>query len=252
MLGTRGVWRDGWHASAVHPAMGDWGGFEKDRWELFNLEEDRSQSTDLAEKHPEKLKELQELWTLLAGKFQALPLDDRGAAAILGCGATAAGQAARPVRLLSELRACAGRASARARCSARSTSRRKSRSRTPSRAASSSLRAATSAATRCTCKQGKLHYVYNWLGEIQQKVSSSKPLTSGKAHARRELRGEEARRTGQSGGTSEAHDRWHGGGSRRSRHNQASSVSKGSSPSGATPADPHRTTTCRPTPSVLV
>ena len=83
MLGTRGVWRDGWHASAVHPAMGDWGAFEKDRWELFNLEEDRSQSTDVAEKHPEKVKELKDLWTLLAGQFHALPLDDRGAVAII-------------------------------------------------------------------------------------------------------------------------------------------------------------------------
>ena len=30
----------------------------KDRWELFNLAEDRSELNDLSEKHPEKLKEL--------------------------------------------------------------------------------------------------------------------------------------------------------------------------------------------------
>jgi arylsulfatase len=29
-------------------------------------------------------------------------------------------------------------------------------------------------------KDGKLHYVYNWLGEVQQKLTSSEPLTTGK------------------------------------------------------------------------
>src|SRR5262249_44276021 len=41
MLGTRGIWYQGWHASTVHPACGGWSGFDRDRWELFNLEEDR-------------------------------------------------------------------------------------------------------------------------------------------------------------------------------------------------------------------
>jgi arylsulfatase A-like enzyme len=77
MLGTRGVWHDGWHASTVHPATSGWGGFDQDRWELFNLEEDRSQCVDLAKEHPEKLEELKAIWAMLAGRYQGLPLDDR-------------------------------------------------------------------------------------------------------------------------------------------------------------------------------
>src|SRR5207247_996447 len=43
----------------------------------YNVAEDFSQSTDLAEKHPEKLKELQALFLKEAVRFHVLPLDDR-------------------------------------------------------------------------------------------------------------------------------------------------------------------------------
>src|SRR5690606_9834800 len=58
-------------------------GFEKDRWELFHLEEDRNQLHDLADEHPEILEKLKGLWAMLAGKYQALPLDDRTAAELV-------------------------------------------------------------------------------------------------------------------------------------------------------------------------
>ena len=53
------------------------------RWELFDTEADPSECRDLAEQHPEKLQELIALWWAEAGKYQALPLESRGAVEIL-------------------------------------------------------------------------------------------------------------------------------------------------------------------------
>ena len=79
MVGTRGIWHNGWKAATIHaPAPSDQGNFDKDVWQLFNIEEDRSEARDLAAKHPEKLKELQELWLAEAKKNNVLPLIDVG------------------------------------------------------------------------------------------------------------------------------------------------------------------------------
>jgi arylsulfatase len=77
MLGTRGIWHDGWFANTVHAASpAGWGHFDDDRWELFNIAADRSQCHDLAAEHPDKLDELKELWFTEAGKYNGLPLGD--------------------------------------------------------------------------------------------------------------------------------------------------------------------------------
>ncbi len=74
MFGHRGVWRDGWKAVAYHPPGTP---FEKDKWELFHLDEDFSETRDLAAEKPELLKELIDLWWQEAEANQVLPLDDR-------------------------------------------------------------------------------------------------------------------------------------------------------------------------------
>ncbi|MFJ7073005.1 arylsulfatase [Streptomyces sp. NPDC098781] len=80
MLGTRGVWHDGWHAAAVHPpAPTGRISYDDDPWELYHLREDRSEAHDLAARHPEKLAELRRLWEREAARYQGLPLDDRTA-----------------------------------------------------------------------------------------------------------------------------------------------------------------------------
>jgi arylsulfatase len=43
--------------------------FAKDRWELFDLSKDFSESTDLAASHPAKLAEMKALWWQEARKF---------------------------------------------------------------------------------------------------------------------------------------------------------------------------------------
>jgi len=84
MFGTRGIWKDGWHAATIHAPINGTGNFDKDKWELYNLEEDWSQSNNLADKYPDKLKELQDLWMEQAKANNVLPLDDRVAVEILG------------------------------------------------------------------------------------------------------------------------------------------------------------------------
>ena len=42
-------------------------------WELYNVEEDWTQSNDLAAEHPEKLAELQRLFLIQAARFNVLP-----------------------------------------------------------------------------------------------------------------------------------------------------------------------------------
>ena len=77
MLGTRGIWHEGWFANTVHAATpAGWSRFDADRWELFHIEADRSQCHDLATEQPEKLEELQALWFAEAAKYNGLPLAD--------------------------------------------------------------------------------------------------------------------------------------------------------------------------------
>ena len=46
------------------------------KWELYNVQEDPTQSNDLAAKMPEKLKQMQDLFYLEAKKYDVLPLDN--------------------------------------------------------------------------------------------------------------------------------------------------------------------------------
>jgi arylsulfatase len=45
------------------------------KWELYNINEDFSQSNDLAARNPEKLKELQDAFDVEAKKYNVYPLD---------------------------------------------------------------------------------------------------------------------------------------------------------------------------------
>jgi hypothetical protein len=74
MFGHRGLWHAGWKAVAFHPSGTP---YEDDKWELFHLDEDVSETNDLAAKHPEKLAALVKVWWEEAEKHKVLPLDDR-------------------------------------------------------------------------------------------------------------------------------------------------------------------------------
>ena len=74
MFGHRGLWHDGWKAVAFHP-VGT--AFDDDQWELYHLDQDFSETRDLALSHPEILERLKQLWWRQAEANQVLPMDDR-------------------------------------------------------------------------------------------------------------------------------------------------------------------------------
>ena len=84
MLGTRGLWENGWKAVALHAPLSGVGNFDKDKWELYHVDDDYSESTDVSKQNPDKLKALIDAWFEEAEKNYVLPLDDRTAVQILG------------------------------------------------------------------------------------------------------------------------------------------------------------------------
>jgi len=81
---NRSIYEDGWKADAQHTlpwrqdlAPGHW---EKDRWELYNLDEDFSEANDLASAMPDKLAEMKAKFDEAAEKHDVYPFDDRGSA----------------------------------------------------------------------------------------------------------------------------------------------------------------------------
>ncbi len=81
MMGDHAIYHDGWIASTKvmrppwimnQPISQDPAGFP---WELYDLSKDWTQSDDLADKNPAKLKELEKIFWEEAKKYQVLPLD---------------------------------------------------------------------------------------------------------------------------------------------------------------------------------
>ena len=85
MGGTAAIWHEGWKAASLTPAAPDmWADYAGQIWELFDTTTDPTECHDLAEQHPDKLRELVNLWWVEAGKYNALPLENRGVVEILG------------------------------------------------------------------------------------------------------------------------------------------------------------------------
>jgi hypothetical protein len=88
IFGNRAMYKDGWIACsrldripwkldlaalAKYGPRGNWDP-DKDKWELYNIDEDFSQANDLASRHPEKLAELKKLFWEDAEKYHVTPL----------------------------------------------------------------------------------------------------------------------------------------------------------------------------------
>ena len=82
LTGSRAIYRDGWWAGTFHGLDGvtlrqaNIVPFDKDVWELSDKRRDFGLATDLAAKHPEKLKELQALFDQEAAKYNVYPMAD--------------------------------------------------------------------------------------------------------------------------------------------------------------------------------
>jgi len=81
-LGSRGIYHDHWMAStfgprtpwiAQLPDLANWNPMQ-DEWELFDTRSDYSLMNDLAAEHPEKLKEMKDLFMQVAEENKVLPI----------------------------------------------------------------------------------------------------------------------------------------------------------------------------------
>jgi arylsulfatase A-like enzyme len=178
MLGSRGIWHDGWKAITTHPTISGWSHFNDDTWELYHIDTDRSELHDLAAEHPGKLRELVNLWFAEAGANEAFPLDDRSPLEIL---MTPRPQLASPrsryvyypgVADVPELQAVSIR----------------NRSYTigaqldiPAPGAQGVIFAHGSwfGGHALYVKDNRLHYVYNFVGMFEQKVAAAEDLPTG-------------------------------------------------------------------------
>jgi arylsulfatase len=93
MFGTRAIYHDGWRAVCGFPGPSYAEGAERgyqfgdpitpeilddldaNGWELYHVSEDPAEVHNLADQHPEKLSEMIARWYVEAGKYQVLPLD---------------------------------------------------------------------------------------------------------------------------------------------------------------------------------
>jgi arylsulfatase len=80
MFAQRAIYLDGWRAYAPWK-FGDnitAKDLTNEKWMLFHIDSDFSESTDVAAENPAKLAELKQLWWMMASKYKVLPLDGRG------------------------------------------------------------------------------------------------------------------------------------------------------------------------------
>jgi arylsulfatase A-like enzyme len=179
MLGTRAIWHQGWKAATAVPAAPDsWGDFHQQKWELFDTQADPSECHDLAEQHPVKLQELIALWWAQAGVYQALPLESRGALEILG---TERPQLARP-----RTRYVYYPGGAEVPESVAPNIRNRSYTiaaemdiETPEASGVIFSQGSRFGGHALYVKDGRLKYVYNFIGELEQIVESDETIPSG-------------------------------------------------------------------------
>src|SRR3954465_8734175 len=179
MLGTRGIYHDGWKAASVTPAAPNaWGDFDNQRWELFDVEADPSECHDLADEQPEKLKELVALWWSEANTYGALPLESRDAIGIL---LAPRPQLSKPRDRYVYYPDCAEVPE-----SVTPNIRNRSYAvavevKIDSPEASGVLFSQGSrfGGHALYMKGGKFKYVYNWVGEFEQIIESTKPIPAG-------------------------------------------------------------------------
>ena len=74
--GHRAIWEDGWKAVTWHASGRP---YAEDRWELYHLDADPTESRDLAREQPARLAALLTAWNREAATHDVLPLDDRRA-----------------------------------------------------------------------------------------------------------------------------------------------------------------------------
>jgi arylsulfatase len=191
MLGNRAIYDDGWVAATKHRtpwASAPDGSLDEDTWELYHVAEDFSQANDIAASNPNKVKKLQDLFIAEAIKYDVLPLDDRG---FVRLNAALAG---RPDLMgdRTSLTVYPGMTH----MMENAFINVKNRSHTitaeveiPDRGGEGVILAQGGrfAGWSLYMKDGKISYVYNWVGKERYTITAPQPLAPGKTTIRYEF-----------------------------------------------------------------
>jgi arylsulfatase len=179
MLGQRAIYHQGWLANTVHPPLSGWGNYEHDVWELYNLKEDRAQMQNLADEKRDVLELLKGLWFYYAGIYNGMPLDDRSALEIIS---TPRPQPAGPRNRYVYYPGTAGVPESVA-VSIRGRSYAIAAGAVidgPEAQGVLFAHGGVGGGHSLYIADGRLHYVYNWLGDAIQKISSSSAVPAGR------------------------------------------------------------------------
>ena len=181
MGGTAAIWHEGWKAASLTPAAPDmWADYAGQQWELFDTRTDPTECHDLADQHPDKLRELINLWWVQAGMYNALPLENRGVVEILG---TERPQIAKPRNRYVYYPGCV---------EVPESAAPNIRNRSYTVAVEATIDSADASGVLFSqgarfgghalyIKDGKLKYVYNWVGMFEQTIEASEPISAGHA-----------------------------------------------------------------------
>jgi arylsulfatase A-like enzyme len=179
MLGQRALYHQGWLVNTLHPPISGWSHFDQDRWQLYHLEQDRAQTTDLAAQEPARLEQMKGLWSYFAGIYNGLPLDDRSALEILNTPRPQPGEARNRYVYYSHTAEIPESVSV--------DVRRRSYTIAaavvldgPGAEGALFSQGAMAGGHSLFLQDNRLHYVYNWLGERIQKVSARRDITPGR------------------------------------------------------------------------
>lgn len=86
LWGNRGIYSDGWKALVLHKsrpwAMDADRTWAEDKWELYHVARDPGETTDLAARHPAKLKQMRDLFEAEASANNVFPLNDKPGASV--------------------------------------------------------------------------------------------------------------------------------------------------------------------------
>ena len=197
MLGHRAIYKDGWRAVCPWPgpsfaeaeqpfgtaiSADQLNALDASAWELYHVAEDFAENHDVAAEHPDKLVELIGTWYVEAGKYGVLPVDGSGLARLI----TERPEVARPrTRYVFH----ADTQSVPFYAAPHVLNRPHSITadvEIPAGGAEGVLLSQGSAAGGYTLyvQDGRLHYVHNWVGRTNFRVSSPDPIGSG-AHVLR-------------------------------------------------------------------
>lgn len=190
VFSNRSIYDNGWKANAQHTlpwrqdvAPGNW---DKDRWELYKLTEDYSESKDLAAAMPDKLREMKTLFLEEAKKYHVFPLDDRGAQRL----AIPKPTPSDPKRTHFVFYPGATRLAETAAPNTKNKSHTISADiEVPDGGAEGVIVAegGSSAGFALYMRDGKLVYHFNWFDEERTEVESDNPVPKGKATVRMEF-----------------------------------------------------------------